>query len=197
VIRTTYNDLRYLHVQVGELSEWIDDPSWYARYVLHLSQRFNMIQPHLPSGVREYCDIGGGLCGIGILINDYFGGNVSVNVVDGDGPPTVVHHALPFNNAEQTLAYLHNNNVHKAAVWQPRRLPHQQFDLITSFRAWCFHFDPGAYIDFVVAQLSPHGKLIVDVRTDKPDYLTSLRQAFRKGSAIGISGKGTLWQFQL
>jgi hypothetical protein len=49
MIRTTYNDLRYLHVQVGELSEWIDDPSWYARYVLHLSQRFNMIQPHLPS----------------------------------------------------------------------------------------------------------------------------------------------------
>lgn len=197
MITTLHADYRYLSIQVGELYEWKDDGSWHARYVRHLIERMAKIAPALPQSASSYCDIGGGLCGIGILLNQHFGGELHVNVIDGDGPPIMRTHAQPFSSHEQTLSFLRQNGVRKCDVWSPDDRPQIKFDLITSFRAWCFHFPPLVYLEWVMEHLEPSGRLIVDVRNDKPAYLTTLHQVFMRSKKVADYGKGALWQFQL
>jgi hypothetical protein len=190
-------DRKYLNVQVGELSDFVESPDWQKLYEEHLWQRMNQIEPYLPDTVKQYCDIGGGLSGISILLNIYFGNSIHVNVIDGDAPPVVINHGMPFNSSDRTRAFLTNNQVGAVTVWSTHQLPIQRFELITSFRAWCFHVEPSAYLAWCVAHLSPRGCAIIDVRKDQPSWLTALRKAFANSQMIAENGKGDLWQFQL
>jgi hypothetical protein len=189
-------DRKYLDIQVGELHDFIEDPRWQKMYEDHLWDRMTDIDEYLPETVTQYCDLGGGLSGISILLNLYYGGALRVNVVDGDGPAIMLHHAVPFSSHERTLAFLRNNGVKFASVWHPTNLPLQTFDLMTSFRAWCFHLDPRVYIEWVRAHLSRDGTLLVDVRRDRDDWLAQLRGVFSRATPVADTGKGALWKLQ-
>lgn len=200
-------DRKYLNIQVGELSDHVEDPGWQRLYEGHLFERFCAIEPFLTIAVSpgllgqprpvRYCDIGGGLSGISVLMNVFYGGQLSVNVIDGDGPAVMLHHGIPFSSHPRTRAFLVNNGVKNPLVWHPTQLPNAQFDLITSFRAWCFHLEPSVYLGWVKAHLSRKGLLIVDVRKDDPEWLKIMRNAFPRSQLIADKGKGALWLFQL
>jgi hypothetical protein len=130
-----------------------------------------------------------------VLLNIYYAGKLHVNVIDGDTRPVMLHHAIPFSSHERTITFLQNNGVGAVSVWLPTRLPVQVFDLITSFRAWCFHIEPSVYLEWVKAHLSRRGRLIVDVRKDHGDWLAQMQAAFTS-QQISDNGKGALWQFQ-
>jgi hypothetical protein len=189
------DDRKYLDIQVGELSDHVEHPDWQKLYEGHLWSRMSAIEPFLPYHAEQYCDIGGGLSGISVLLNIYYAGKLHVNIIDGDTRPVMLHHAIPFSSHERTITFLQNNGVSAVSVWLPTRLPVQVFDLITSFRAWCFHIEPHVYLEWVKAHLSRRGRLIVDVRKDHGDWLAQLKATFTS-QQISDNGKGALWQFQ-
>jgi hypothetical protein len=188
-------DRKYLDIQVGELSDHVEDPQWQKLYEEHLWDRMERIEPFLPDEVVRSCDIGGGLSGISVLLNIYYAGRLHVNVIDGDGPAVMLHHAIPFSSHGRTRAFLTNNMVRSVSVWHPTHLPTQEFQLIMSFRAWCFHIEPSVYLEWVKSHLSDRGRLIVDVRKDHGEWLSMLQAVF-KSQLISENGKGALWQFQ-
>jgi hypothetical protein len=188
-------DRKYLDIQVGELSDHVEDTGWQKLYEDHLWSRMQAIEPYLPATVTRSCDIGGGLSGISVLLNIYFAGQLDVNVIDGDGPAVMLHHAIPFSSHARTRAFLVNNGVKNPSIWHPTHLPGKEFDLITSFRAWCFHLEPSIYLGWVKTHLSRRGRLIVDVRRDNDNWLHQVQGVFRSRQ-ISDNGKGALWQFQ-
>lgn len=160
----------YLVLQRGALDDMKGDPgTWCAKYIDVLYSEFRLIEPYLPATCRSILDVGSGLGGIDALLNDHYGGDCQVTLLDGvDDPPDVSRHNVTFNHmqiAEEFLLlngvthfdFIDANDAHSHVV--------RQYDLVVSFKSWCFHVEPERYLDLVLSACTPkHTQLFVDVR---------------------------------
>jgi len=170
-----------LKIQRGRLSDLAHDrEAWLKAYEFSIADDFRTILPALVyERPRTILDIGGGLGGIDARINEYYGGNCSVVIVDGlSDPPVVEAHRKTFSHAQVTWEFLTLNGVRDVTCLGPEPMGSCPAELILSFAAWCFHFPPEPLLDFVAA--SRNGTVIVDVRKDKPEWLYTLTQALGK-----------------
>lgn len=167
----------YLAIQRGEVSDQQHDfLKWKAAYQRSLLRILASMQPALPSRCSSVLDIGSGLGGIDILLAKQFGG-LDVCLLDGIDCEARVHrHAEPFSNRDVALDFQAKNGNSRVEYCWPAPPP-RTFDLIVSFAAWCFHIEPGRYIDMVKASMHASTVVVLDVRA-RSDWLDELRAAF-------------------
>lgn len=183
---------KYLELQKGRLHDLIPDRSaWDAAFHKSLHGSFKTIENFLPDQCAELLDVGSGLGSIDVLINKFYGGNVFVRLLDGiDDPPIMVKHNQTFNNMAVARDFLMKNDV-RNFDYIDLHLPKMpvKFDLVVSFGAWCFHFPPSLYLDFVKEHTHSESVIIVDMRKEKPEWMPDMCEAFGKPRVIRESRK--------
>ena len=148
--------LPYLVAQRGAIDDMMGDMGlWCTKYAETLQSDFDCIEPYLPKRCDTLLDIGGGMSGISILLNAYYGAACWVNPVQrcsmsfGD-PPLLTRHAETFSNYEVARNFLRINGVENTMAVNPARpIAPNFFDLVISLKSWCFHYEPERYLEFV------------------------------------------------
>lgn len=170
----------YLKVQRGRIADLADDrQAWEAAYNRELAQTYHHIAPWLPERCDKLLDVGSGLGGIDVLIARHYGG-ADLFLLDGERDPPEVHrHASTFNHMGVATRFLAANGAKVCGCWSPRGLPVSpqidlRFDLVVSFQAWGFHFEPATYLGFVLERLAPAGRVILDLRRRHMPWLGQL-----------------------
>jgi SAM-dependent methyltransferase len=192
-LRISPEAFAYLAVQVGELDGLkAVRHVWEAAYERNLLARMDNILTSLPGQCRSILDIGSGLGGIDILLYRWYERQARITLLDGGAfQPTVKNHNVPFNSKKIALEFLSDNNVRDASFMEHDNLKAQPFDLIVSFRAWCFHIAPNVYLDFVRRCSHKNTKIIIDLRKN-PQWLDELSEHFN-GEIIDAGEKFDRW----
>lgn len=175
----------YLGVQAGGISPLLSEPDkWHKEYELHIEYTYRSILSWLPDAPGSLLDVAGGLSGMGARLNAHYG-KLAVSVLDGDAPPVVKSHDVPFNSRFITQRFLERNGVTETYYFTPEQEFYgRMFGLITSFQGWCFHFEPRRYLDKVKAALLPSAVAIVDVRKHKLNWYRQLTATFGPGDTV-------------
>lgn len=160
----------YLVLQRGALDDMKGDPqTWCGKYIDVLCQEFAHMEGLLPEKCSAILDVGSGLGGIDAMLNDHYGGECQVTLLDGvNDPPLVSSHSVTFNNMRVAKHFLALNGVKHfdfIDANDPNRKALRKYDLIVSFKSWCFHIEPQRHLDLVLSACEPgHTMLIVDIR---------------------------------
>lgn len=187
----------YLVLQKGALWSLKDEKeTWETAYNASLNNTFKTLLPFLPERCENLLDVGSGLSGISALLNRHYGGGVGVSLIDGvNDAPVVISHNKPFNDMNVARAFLFENGVRRFNYFSPSETKSVEskvkFDLVTSFGAWCFHFPPFAYLNFVTENTDEGSTIILDVRNDKPNWLEFLDDALGPNRVIREAKKFT------
>ncbi len=196
----------YLVVQKGHLWHLKDDrAAWEAAYNQSLENTINTITPFLPDNCGEILDVGSGLGGIDTLIarRNFLRHGVysGVTLLDGENDlPEVSLHSKTFNHMAVAERFQNVNGVTDFRYVAPE-LNHGKgimpayYDLIVSFGAWCFHFPPSLYLNYVISHCKKGTVLILDVRNNKPEWLMHLQAALGPSTVIRESAKFTKHRF--
>jgi hypothetical protein len=190
----------YLVAQRGALDDMRDEPElWAAKYLEVLQSEMRALEPYLPATCETILDIGGGMGGIDVLLNEHYGGDCLVTLLDGmRDEPVVAKHSETFSNFEIARGFLELNGVRKVTsldAAQPNLVPHFYYDLVISLKSWCFHYPPERYLDLVLSCVIPKQTvLIIDVRANNERYYDVLRERFGRMACIFAGPKfDTLW----
>lgn len=177
---------RYLVLQRGAISDLSNDrKAWEAAYRRSLLGDFGTMQKWLPEKCGAILDVGSGLGGINILLSRHYGGRPAIWLLDGHfDDPEVKAHDQTFNSMAHARAFLRDNGTMLKGTTSGGSGRGQTFDLVISTQAWCFHFQPSDYLDFVKSSAKSGATLILDVRKDKPHWRDELRNAFTE---IGVA----------
>ena len=167
----------YLRLQRGEIYDMKENfAAWYEVYERLLGGDLAMITRAVPQA-KSVLDIGSGLGGIDILLNRAWGCNVTL--MDGvNDPPVMVRHSRSFSNRAVALNYFKANGAIEPDYVDPKR-PHSVVaDLVISLGSWCFHYPPSNYLDFVLNNCIGVKRMIVDLRTQHPEWRQQLLDHF-------------------
>lgn len=168
-------EFEYLKLQRGDLDHLSHDfEQWLPAYRSALLQTLQNIKPYLPEKCNTLLDIGSGLGGIDILLNQHYreatGKKPEVYLLDGDSDvPERVIHNQPFNNRVLALGFQYRHGVNAQALI-PEFLGQTkvgEFDLVVSFAAWGFHIPVKDYLDYVMDHTNRDTAFIVDARHSK------------------------------
>lgn len=159
----------YLVLQRGALDDMKGDPkTWCSKYIDVLCSEFEHMEALLPEKCDSILDVGSGLGGIDAMLNDHYGGECQVTLLDGvDDPPAVTRHSITFNNMYVAKQFLAMNGVRRfdfIDANDPARQVKRKYDLIVSFKSWCFHIEPERHLDLVLSACRPGTMLILDIR---------------------------------
>lgn len=175
----------YLKWQAGDLYDLhTDRAKWESSYEAKLRAQYENIKPWLPSvdgKPVDVLDVGSGLSGISILLNEHYSGAVVPVLIDGaDDKPKMSRHAETHSHSGIARRFLEANGLTLVGFGL---LP-IKFDLVISLSAWCFHFGPAVYLDFVTKCCTPDTVIILDVRRGKTDWNIDLAGPFREIAVI-------------
>lgn len=143
------------------------------KYEDDLAREFAQLEPLLPPLPCTFLDIGCGLGGIDVLLHRHYNGHAKIHLLDKDGISKIYYGFEPeaafYNNAGLTLTFMADNGVPSSAVTFhnsdgdgfPKNI---KFDLILSLISWGFHYPVDTYLESAAHTLSPHGRIILDVR---------------------------------
>lgn len=191
----------YLIAQRGALDDMRGDRRlWLAKYGEVLASEFQSIEPFLPPECDSILDIGGGMGGIDAILNDHYGGDCTVTLLDGvDDPPLMTKHRETFSHIGIAREFLEINGVKRVRSIDANRPPAKApdfYDLVLSFKSWCFHYPPETYLELVTSGLiSDRTVLIVDVRKDRVyDWVRALQPPFRSPQMIFYGAKFETYQ---
>lgn len=174
----------YLEIQQGSIWNQRGTPEWDVIYRKRLYELYESMVQFLPPMCDAMIDIGGGLSGIGIILRRHYAAwdqPAALSIVDGvECEPVMTRHREPFSNAGVAKSFHLINGSEIASYHGPHEAHHiaGKFDLVVSFGAWCFHIEPGVYLPFVRRALKAGGRLILEVRRDRPQWRTQLDVAF-------------------
>lgn len=189
----------YLVAQRGALDDMRDEPElWAAKYLEVLQSEMRSIEPYLPPACDAVLDIGGGMGGIDVLLNEHYNG-CHVTILDGIAdPPRADKHDVTFSNKEVARNFLSSNGVESFDFIDanaPAPAASRFYDLIVSFKSWCFHLPPERYLALVLSCVIPKQTvLIIDVRAKNDRYYDVLCEHFGKMACIFSGPKfDTLW----
>jgi hypothetical protein len=194
--------LPYLIAQRGAIDDMrLDGELWLRSYQMQLAAEFEAMRPWLPTECASILDVGGGMSGISVWLSRAYEPTCMVTILDGFAdPPFVTSHSKTFSNFEVARKFLSANgvrNVYGIDAARAAQLAPRFWDLVVSQKSWCFHFAPSVYLPIVrsgcVANVT---RLILDVRTDKPEWLGELSDEFGKPELVTKAAKHHTWLFQ-
>lgn len=178
----------YLIAQRGALDAVKGDrKKWTEQYCEVIQSEFDLIQPYLPVSCASILDVGSGLGGINAVLNEFYGGQCRITLLDGiEDPPTVELHRQPFNDMSVARDFLYLNGVQRLDYIDARHPtpPDIPYDLIISFKSWCFHVEPQSYLELVRGACHAQTTVILDVRLNRADWLTALESVFTIRNSI-------------
>lgn len=188
----------YLVAQLGELDNLKSvQHVWEKAYERNTLERLNNILPHIPEDVSSILDVGSGLGGIDILLYRWFDCKPHITLLDGSSFGSIVlKHAEPFNSAAAALDFQLANGVNNVSFMEHDNLKPAKFDLIVSFRAWCFHIAPVTYLEYVKASCHPGTVLIIDIRKEDGArfWRDQIRKSFTYVTTIEEGKKHERWK---
>lgn len=199
-LKITREAYPYLVAQRGAIDDMRGDPQiWASRYSETLQSEFRSIENYLPKACDSILDIGSGMGGIDALLNDHFGGDCRVCLLDGvEDEPTVIQHNATFNNMRIAQDYLRANGVRSFSFIDANGASPKaaaRYDLIVSFKSWCFHYEPERYVDLVISACHSQTVLIIDVRRDRTDWLKTLNDRLTSTHMIFAGIKFNCYRF--
>lgn len=149
---------------------------WEQAYRAGLEKSYLGMMYYLPIECSSILDIGAGLGGIDIILSRHYGGTPKITLLDGEADaPKMELHRKTFGHREVARRFHKDNGQANFDYVSPQtELTPRPVDLTISTGAWCFHFPPEEYLDFVMKCMRPGGVLITDVRKDKPQWLETL-----------------------
>jgi hypothetical protein len=171
----------YLEAQRGAISDKLAEGhgAWAAALLQSYEDDFAQIKPALPDYAPvNVLDIGSGLGGIHIWLDDYFrtmapGHPSTFNLLDGDNdPPTPNKNWMTHSNRGVALSFLEANGVHRVNYRRPGNIGFvpRGVDLVLSLQAWCFHLEPRFYLDQALYLSQPDTVFVMDVRAGRPEW---------------------------
>lgn len=172
----------YLMIQRGKLSELCSERhKWIPAYQESLLSDFRSMLPFLPTCADRIMDVGSGMGGIDVLLARYFR-QPEIWLLDGDGDsPVMTHHWETFNCMRTARQFQHQNGVANVVTVSPgTEVQAAPCDLIVSLQAWCFHFSPEHYLEYVKECCRPGTVLILDVRKRYIWWRKQLAETFRE-----------------
>jgi len=134
------------------------------------------MKKHLPTNAHAILDIGCGIGGIDVLLNEHYKNTTpSIYLLDKTEMPKKVYYGLEergcfYNSFEVVKDFLTKNGVKGKQIFTQEANEkntidfNATFDLIISLISWGFHYPVSTYLDQVYDKLSPGGVLIIDVR---------------------------------
>lgn len=158
-------------------------------YTSDMMQEYSSIKEHLPKNCRRVLDIGCGISGIDIFINEHYkGDDVQFFLLDKSVVEKKIYYGFhergEFYNslaaAKKTLLLngVHDEQINLVEVNETNDINIEgQVDLVISLRSWGFHYPVPVYLDRVHELLSKDGILILDVRKNT-DGLNILKSKF-------------------
>lgn len=191
--------MKYLAIQRGKLAPLARKADQFVEaYKASLMDDYNSIRYYLPplsfDTLHPVLDVGGGMSGISLMLDKHYGGHIIPVILDGrKDRPTVLYHRRTFNDVDVTSEFHRANGVYPIGYVDANALPllplAEKAALVISFAAWCFHFAPTLYLDYVVDNIVPGARLILDVRKDKPEWMEQLKYKFTLRAMIHSSAK--------
>jgi len=103
------------------------------------------MRPALPPRCRSLIDVGSGMGGIDIMLQQHYGEECVVHLVDGlSDPPyhTVRADEKTFSNEQATRGFWFENGAYLTSVLDAakrEKFEPVEADLIISLFSWCFH----------------------------------------------------------
>lgn len=182
-LRVSDEAFRYLVVHRGSLDHLRENrKAWEAAYLAGIRASYDGMAPFLPKDCSSILDVGAGLGGVDVLLSRHYGGKTKVILLDGwDDEPSLRFHRMTTSSAEVARKFHADNGSVNFNYISPSRLVIQPVDLVVSTGAWCFHFPPEEYLDFVLACMTPRAVLITDVRKDRfSDWLKLLESKLKR-----------------
>lgn len=165
-------------------------------YMNDMVQEYASIKDHLPENCASALDIGCGIAGINIFLNEHYKGrNVKFFLLDKSKVENDVFYLFNnkgafYNSLELACDVLSANGIARENINLVEANDRneinvdQKVDLIISLISWGFHYPVSVYLDQAYEKLAPQGRMIIDVRKET-DGLDLLRQKFGEVEIIG------------
>lgn len=194
----THQAYPYLIAQRGALDDMrADTHAWSEKYTDALNLEFDRLRPFLPADCDSILDVGAGMGGIDVLLSEYYEYECDITLLDGiDDPPDMRRHRHTFSHFGVAKDFLAMNGVWPKRIHclDAKALPGiapRFFDLIVSFKSWCFHYPPRVYLDFIASGcIAERTLLMVDVRKVRSyHWLRELQSVFRLVNLIHYQKK--------
>lgn len=147
------------------------------KYEQDMLSEFETIKDHIPHTCTHVLDIGCGIAGIDIYIHAKT--HAHIHLLDKSELQKNVYYGFErkgayYNSLDLAVDTLSRNGLDKDYIHTQEvtedtssiQSPREGYDLVVSLISWGFHYPVSVYIHEVHRTLSPHGVLILDVRTD-------------------------------
>lgn len=176
----------YLEVQRGGIYALRKDrDEWTRCYLEGLGESFESMVRHLPARCMSLLDVGSGLGGIDVYLSRHYDGVPRITLLDGEADDPVCSLNRETKSSRLAAIAFHRDNDIDVEYLSPDLLVPRPCDLIISTGAWCFHFPPSEYMNFVQSCVAPDGAtIILDVRKDRPEWQRELAVAFGRPTTI-------------
>lgn len=147
----------------------------FDAYYSEMLAEMNKIRDFLPVKADRILDIGCGIAGIDVLLNQHYQGSANITLLDKNGVSDIFYgfkkQAAFYNSLPLAQKFLTQNGVSQSQltlrdVDKEGYPTTQKFDVILSLISWCFHYPAEVYAQQVRDSLAEGGVLIVDVRKD-------------------------------
>lgn len=162
------------------------------KYHNDLKDGYDKMSDYLPSQADNILDIGCGLGGINLFLNEHYDGVPNHYLLDKNEMTEIFYmfnqKAAAYNSLETTEAFLRKNGIEhkklKTVDISTDEYPLQtDFDLIISLLSWGFHYPVDTYLEDVKKSLSNRGVVIIDIRKST-DGMEILNDNFEKVDKI-------------
>ncbi len=171
-------------------------------FSIDMNNEYNEIRSYLPQTAGSILDIGCGIPGIDIMLNNHYCHfKPNIFLLDKTEMPSKVYYSLTsngcfYNSLAIARKFLEINGIRPEKIFTQEATPNNEilfvgpFDLVISLISWGFHYPVSTYLDAVYNKLSTEGVLIFDVRkTTDHNPLERIRNKFRKVEIIKESAK--------
>ena len=167
-------------------------------FVIDLKNEFKQMVEFLPVDCDSIIDIGCGVAGIDIFLNQYYG-KVLFFLIDRNENPDKKTYGFSdktsfYNSFDAIKELLTKNNVSDFVIVEPDKrdsIP-KEIDVIISLLACGFHFHINNYLEFILKRLKNDGVLILDIRKTKIEQVKILHKVFKNINEIQTTNPKTI-----
>jgi SAM-dependent methyltransferase len=158
-------------------------------YAGDMLKEYLMMKEYLPTSCATVLDIGCGVAGIDVFINQHYrNSNIRFYLLDKTSIDGSVYYGFRqkgafYNSLSVAKELLYQNSVPENNILLLKATDTadvnvgEKVDLVISLLSWGFHYPVSTYLEKVYSLLSDNGKLILDVRRET-DGLVLLENKF-------------------